>query len=97
MPADLDWSDVGDFDSLAALLPRRVDGATVVDRTAATATHRAPGAIVIGGDKPVVIIGIEDAVVVDSGEALLVTTRAAAQDVKHAAGALEAADEAPHS
>jgi len=91
VPADLDWCDVGDFDSLAVLLVPRADGVTVVDRNSATATHLAPGAIVIGGDKPVVIIGIADAVVVDSGEALLVTTRAAAQDVKHAAEALSQA------
>jgi len=88
VPADLDWSDVGDFDSLASLIPPRADGVIVVDREHATAVHNAPGAIVIGGGKPVVIIGIADAVVVDSGEALLVTTRAAAQDVKHAAEAL---------
>ena len=93
VPADLDWSDVGDFDSLAGLLTRRADGVTVVDRTHTTAVHHAPGAVVIGGDKPVVIIGIANAVVVDSGEALLVTTRAAAQDVKHAAEALAAAGE----
>jgi len=93
VPADLDWSDVGDFDSLAGLLASRADGVTVVDRNHATATHLAPGAIVIGGDKPIVIIGIADAVVVDSGEALLVTTRAAAQDVKHAAQALQAVTE----
>jgi len=45
--------------------------------------------VVIGGDKPVVIIGIDDAVVVDSGDALLITTRTAAQDVKHAAALIE--------
>lgn len=90
VPADLDWNDVGDFDSLADLMTPRADGVTAVDRSHAIAIHRAPGAVVIGGDRPVVIIGIEDAVVVDSGDALLVTTRQSAQDVKHAAAALEA-------
>jgi mannose-1-phosphate guanylyltransferase len=91
VPADLDWYDVGDFDSLAGLLPERADGVTVLDRDHPTAVHGAPGAVVIGGDKPVVIIGISGAVVVDSGDALLITTRDAAQDVKHAAAAIEAA------
>lgn len=89
VPADLDWYDVGDFDSLAGLLPPREDGVTVLGRDHSTAVLRAPGAVVIGGDKPVVIIGIPDAVVVDSGDALLVTTRAVAQDVKNAAALIE--------
>lgn len=91
VPADLDWHDVGDFASLAGLLPPRGDGMTVVDRHAATAQIDAPGAVVIGGDRPVVIVGVEDAVVVDAGDALLVTTRHAAQDVKKAAEALNTA------
>lgn len=91
VPADLDWYDIGDFDSLAGLLPSRADGVTVLGRDQPTAVHRAQGAVVIGGDKPVVIIGIDDAVVVDSGDALLITTRAAAQDVKHAAALIEGA------
>lgn len=91
VPAELDWYDVGDFDSLAGLLPSGAGGVIVLDRREPTAVYGADGALVIGGDKPIVIIGIADAVVVDGGEALLITTRAAAQDVKHAAGILEAA------
>ncbi len=91
VPADLDWYDIGDFDSLAGLLPSRADGVTVLDRDQPTAVHGAPGAVVIGGSKPVVIIGIANAVVVDSGDALLITTRDAAQDVKHAATAIQEA------
>jgi mannose-1-phosphate guanylyltransferase len=89
VPASLDWNDVGDFDSLAGLLTARADGVIEVDRGDVTAVQDAPGAVVMGGDKPVVIIGIADAVVVDSGDALLVTTRAAAQQVKNASKMVE--------
>ncbi len=89
VPADLDWNDVGDFDSLAGLLTPRADGVIAVDRGDVTAVQDAPGAVVMGGDRPVVVIGIPHAVVVDSGDALLVTTRAAAQLVKNAAGLVE--------
>lgn len=89
VPADLDWNDVGDFDSLAGLLTARADGVIEVDRRAVTAVQDAPGAVVVGGDRPVVIIGIADAVVVDSGDALLVTTRAAAQQVKNASSLVD--------
>jgi len=84
VPANLDWNDVGDFDSLAGLLTARADGVIEVDRGDVTAVQDAPGAVVMGGDKPVVVIGIPEAVVVDSGDALLVTTRASAQQVKNA-------------
>ncbi|MCB2411699.1 mannose-1-phosphate guanylyltransferase [Demequina sp. TTPB684] len=84
VPADLDWNDVGDFDSLASMLTPRADGVVAVDRGDVTAVRDAPRAVVVGGSRPVVIIGIPDAVVVDSGDALLVTTRAAAQQVKEA-------------
>ncbi len=85
IPADLDWNDVGDFDSLAGLFSPRPDGVIEVNRGDVTAVEDAPGAVVIGGDRPVVVIGIPHAVVVDSGDALLVTTRIAAQQVKNAA------------
>jgi len=60
-----------------------------VDRGDVTAVQDAPGAVVIGGARPVVIIGIPHAVVVDSEDALLVTTRAAAQQVKNASKMVE--------
>ncbi len=88
VPADIDWQDVGDFDSLAGMLAPRADGLVVVDRDVATAHVGSDGALVVGGDKPVVIVGVPNAVVVDAGDALLVTTREAAQQVKSAADAL---------
>jgi mannose-1-phosphate guanylyltransferase len=89
VPADLDWNDVGDFDSLASMLTPRADGVIEVDRGDVTAVQDSPGAVVVGGNRPVVVIGIPDAVVVDSGDALLVTTRAAAQQVKNASNMVE--------
>lgn len=89
VPADLDWNDVGDFDSLAGLLTPRADGVIEVERGDVTAVQDAPGAVVMGGDRPVVVIGIPHAVVVDSGDALLVTTRAAAQQVKNASSLVD--------
>ena len=90
VPADIDWQDVGDFDALAGMLPARDDGLVVVDRGAATAHVGSEGALVVGGDRPVVIVGVPRAVVVDSGDAILVTTREAAQQVKNASEALAA-------
>lgn len=81
VPADLGWDDVGDFSSLAGLLnggsPVRVLG----DRAAVLAQD-AGGLVVPGGGRMVAVLGLDDVVVVDTPDAVLVTTRARAQDVK---------------
>jgi len=91
VPADLDWHDVGDFDSLAEVLVARADGITVVNRDAPSAQVDARGVVIVGGDRPVVVVGVDGAVVVDTPDALLVTTRQKAQLVKNAANALDQA------
>lgn len=72
VPGAFDWFDIGDFDALATL-PGAGTEALVVDGDALVVAD--PG-------KAVTVLGIEDAVVVDTGDALLVTTRAHAQAVK---------------
>jgi mannose-1-phosphate guanylyltransferase len=95
VPAPFAWDDVGDFASLATLLPAsgagdgtpdlRVLGdpgdVTVVD---------AGGVVVPASGRRIAIVGLDDVVVVDTPDALLVTTRARAQDVKLAVDALKA-------
>jgi len=89
VPSDCDWTDVGDFAVLASILEPGADGIIRVDRTAPVGTVDAAGAMVVGGDKPVVIVGADDLAVVDTPEALLVLGREAAQRVKDAAASLE--------
>ena len=47
------------------------------------------GLVVPAGGRVVAVVGLEDVVVVDTGDALLVTTRARAQDVKSIVAALK--------
>jgi mannose-1-phosphate guanylyltransferase len=91
VPAAFQWDDVGDFDSLAAMLASDEGEGVVVNRAEPTVFDSSPGALAIGGDKPVVIIGAPDVVVVDTPEATLVVSRALAQRVKDAAAAVDAA------
>ena len=84
VPASFAWDDVGDFASLAGLLPP-VEGSADLrvlgdldDVTALCAT----GVVVAGGGRRVAVVGLDDVVVVDTPDALLVTTRDRAQDVK---------------
>ena len=82
VPGSFGWDDVGDFDSLAALLRPGADGAIRIGRDAPVSLVDAPGAVVVGGTTPVAVVGIADAVVVETEEAILVLGRHAAQRVK---------------
>jgi mannose-1-phosphate guanylyltransferase len=85
VPAAFDWKDVGDFASLAELLAPSADGVVRVDCHAEVRAIQADGVVAIGVTKPLAVVGIEGAVVVETEDAVLVTTRAHAQLVKDAA------------
>jgi mannose-1-phosphate guanylyltransferase len=87
VPSSFRWEDIGDFDSLAGLLgegavPGKVDGPTVLGDPGAVLDVDTSGLVVPGSGRLVAIVGLDDVVVVDTPDALLVTTRARAQDVK---------------
>ena len=83
VPGDFGWDDVGDWASLGALLPERPDGARVLGEGAAVHLADSPGAVVVpGSGRLVAVLGLPDAVVVDTPDALLVTSAVAAQRVK---------------
>ncbi len=87
VPASFDWEDVGDFDSLAGLLAREGESVTVLG-DADVRVVDASGLVVAGG-RTIAVVGLDDVVVVDTPDALLVTTRARAQDVKAVVAALK--------
>ncbi|WP_263120783.1 mannose-1-phosphate guanylyltransferase [Cellulomonas sp. RIT-PI-Y] len=87
VPGDFSWDDVGDFASLAPLLAAAAqpdDGSRTLGEESLVQRLDAPGALVLTGERTVTVLGIPDAVVVDTPDALLVTTRAHAQQVKGA-------------
>ncbi|MDN5743662.1 MAG: mannose-1-phosphate guanylyltransferase, partial [Nocardioidaceae bacterium] len=81
VPGDFGWEDVGDFDSLASLLGEDCH-VSVLGSSTHVETVDASGLVVPGGDRVVAVIGLDDIVVVDTPDALLVTRRDRAQDVK---------------
>lgn len=82
VPSDFAWDDVGDFDSLATLLEAEGSPTTVLGEAGLVRTIDASGLVIPAGGKMIAVIGLEDVVVIDTPDALLVTTRARAQDVK---------------
>ena len=81
VPADLGWDDVGDFDTLASLLGEESDLSVLGDATQVRGLA-ASGLVVPAGGRLVAVVGLDDVVVVDTPDALLVTSRAHAQRVK---------------
>jgi mannose-1-phosphate guanylyltransferase len=92
VPAPFEWDDVGDFASLASLLPASgVEGdLRVLGDPADVTVVDAGGVVVPAGGRRVAVVGLDDVVVVDTPDALLVTTRGRAQDVKAVVDALKA-------
>jgi mannose-1-phosphate guanylyltransferase len=89
VPGSFDWDDVGDFASLAGLLAS--SGARTLGADASVLRIGADDALVVTGGRTVSVIGVPEAVVVDTPDAVLVTTRAHAQSVKAAVDAWRAA------
>ncbi len=93
VPGGFGWDDVGDWTSLGDLLAQdrsggtpvgeRVDGLLVLGDTSLVMGRHASGVVVPGSGRTVVVAGVHDVVVVDTLDAVLVTTREQAQDVKH--------------
>ncbi len=88
VPGDFGWDDIGDFDSLAGLLPRGPGGGSVLGDADLVRLVDSTGLVVAGGGRLVTVLGLDDVVVVDTPDVLLVTTRARAQQVKSIVDAL---------
>ena len=86
IPAEFDWSDIGSWNALAALLPadehnNRVQGEAVLVDTVNT--------FVMGDKRLVATVGVQDLIVVDTDDAVLVARADCAQDVRKVAKQLK--------
>ncbi|MDQ6641363.1 MAG: mannose-1-phosphate guanylyltransferase [Actinomycetota bacterium] len=81
VPGGFGWEDIGGFASLHELLPQ-VGGTTVLGDRELVISRDSTGLVVPDGGRIVAVVGLEDVVVVDTGDAVLVTTVERAQDVK---------------
>ena len=86
VPGDFEWDDVGDVAALRDLLP---GDPHVLGDAADVLVLDAPGSLVVpASGRLVALLGVPDLVVMDTADALLVTTRAQAQRVKAVVDAL---------
>ncbi|HEY1155225.1 mannose-6-phosphate isomerase type 2 [Arthrobacter sp. SLBN-83] len=91
VPGTFRWDDVGDFASVGRLnSAKEVDDVTVLGEGARVFTENSSGVVVTDTKRVIALIGIQDVVIVDTPDALLVTTMANSQRVKAAVDALKA-------
>lgn len=90
IPGCFTWDDVGDFAAIARLNPAaQQENMTVLGKKARVYSEDASGVVVSDAQRVVALIGVENIVVVDTEDALLVTTTDHAQSVKKAVEALK--------
>jgi mannose-1-phosphate guanylyltransferase len=83
VPADMPWSDVGDFHSLGESLPTDESGNLLIADADRVITRDVKDAVIVSTTGRVVaMVGLENVVVVDTPDAMLVCSRERAQEVK---------------
>ncbi len=83
VPADMPWSDVGDFDSLGESLPTDESGNLMIGGQAEIIARDVKDAVIVSTtDRVVAVVGLDNVVVVDTADATLVCARSRAQEVK---------------
>jgi len=80
VPASFDWSDVGDWQAVYALSAKDKHGNAISGNAI---VHDSRRCLIHGEERLVVLVGIHDAVVVDTEDATLICHRESTQQVKH--------------
>lgn len=89
IPVDIGWSDVGSWSAIKDIIAPDMDGNFVTNSTAHIAIDSSD-CVVSGNGGVVATIGVNDLVVVSSGDCLLVCPRGRAQDVRQVVDELRA-------
>jgi mannose-1-phosphate guanylyltransferase len=88
VPLDAGWNDVGSWDALEAILPADADGNVVVRGDLLNvASH---GNVIFADKQVVALIGVDNLVVVDTGDTLLIGQKQQMQKVKEVVERLRA-------
>ena len=77
--SDIDWSDVGSFDALYDELGQDSNGNTIDEKHISIDSKNN---LIIGSEKTIATIDVEDLIIVDSGDALLISKKGSSQKVK---------------
>jgi mannose-1-phosphate guanylyltransferase len=89
VPAHFGWHDVGDFAAIAELQSGGKRNHLAVLGDAKVLSDKSNGILISETGRLVALIGLEDVIVVDTPDALLITTKEHAQKVKNLVDALK--------
>ncbi len=87
VPLDAGWSDLGAWDAVWQVQPKDVHGNAHVGDVLHTDSHNT---LVHASSRLVALVGVSDLVVVETADAVLVTSKSRSQDVKHIVNQLTA-------
>jgi mannose-1-phosphate guanylyltransferase len=91
VPGNFGWDDVGDFAALATVNDAQIESPVVLGDTSAVTSVDASGLVITGPEgRTYALVGVENIVLVDTGDAILVTSIHNAQDVKKLVDQLKA-------
>lgn len=80
IPADLGWSDIGNWGTLFEVLSESYDSSMI-----SRGYHidvESDGCLVYGGEKMIATLGLQDVIVIDTPDVMLIANKHKAQDVK---------------
>jgi len=80
VPSDIAWSDVGSFDALYDELPKDENGNT---QNPNHISIDSKNNLIYGCERKIATIDIEDCIIVDTGDALLISKKGSSQKVKN--------------
>ena len=79
VPSDIDWSDLGSFDALYEELPKDENNNTLNENHISIDSKNN---LIYGKERKIATVDIEDLIVVDTGDALLISKKGSSQKVK---------------
>ena len=79
IPSNISWSDVGSFDSLYEELPKDENNNTINDNHISIDSKNN---LVYGVERKIATVDIEDLIIIDTGDALLISKKGSSQKVK---------------
>ncbi|MCT7541272.1 mannose-1-phosphate guanylyltransferase/mannose-6-phosphate isomerase [Aliarcobacter cryaerophilus] len=79
IPSNISWSDVGSFDSLYEELPKNENNNTINENHISIDSKNN---LVYGSERKIATVDIEDLIIIDTGDALLISKKGSSQKVK---------------
>lgn len=79
IPSDISWSDVGSFDALYNELPKDENGNSINENHISIDSKNN---LIYGSERKIATVDMEDCIIVDTGDALLISKKGSSQKVK---------------